>query len=57
MDQMAVDVADIPDVRTGMTAILIGRCKEEEISVPMAAEASGSITNELLSQMGGGDGR
>ena len=52
MDQMAVDVTDIPGVRTGMTATLIGRDGEEEISAPEAAAGAESITNELLSRMG-----
>ena len=52
MDQMAVDVTDIPGVRVGMTATLIGRDGEEEITAPTLAGSAGSISNELLSRLG-----
>lgn len=52
MDQVAVDVTDIPDVKVGMTATLIGKNGDEEITAPMLAEDAESITNELLSRMG-----
>lgn len=52
MDQLAVDVTDIPDVKVGITATLIGKDDDEEISAPMIADNSESITNELLSRMG-----
>ena len=52
MDQLAVDVTDIPDVKVGITATLIGKDGDEEISAPMIADNSESITNELLSRMG-----
>jgi len=52
MDQLAVDVTDIPDVKVGITATLIGKDGKEEISAPMVADSSESITNELLSRMG-----
>lgn len=52
MDQLAVDVTDIDDVKVGMTATLIGRDGNEEIISPMVADASESISNELLSRMG-----
>lgn len=52
MDQLAVDVTEIPHVKVGMTATLIGKDGKEEISAPMVAENAESITNELLSGMG-----
>lgn len=52
MDQLAVDVTDIPDVKIGNIATLIGKDGDEEITAPMVAENSESITNELLSRMG-----
>ncbi len=52
MDQMSVDVTDIPGVRVGDAVTLIGRDGEEELTAPEVAAASGSITNELLSRMG-----
>lgn len=52
MDQLAVDVTDIPNVKVGIIATLIGKDGNEEISAPMIADNSESITNELLSRMG-----
>lgn len=52
MDQLAVDVTDVPNVKRGMTATLIGRDGNEEVTAPMVAQSSGSITNELLCRMG-----
>ncbi len=53
MDQLAVDVTDIPNVEVGMTATLIGKDGREEITAPTVAGNSDSIANELLSRMGG----
>jgi len=52
MDQLAVDVTDIPNISVGDTATLIGRDGNEELTAPVVANGSGSITNELLSRMG-----
>ena len=52
MDQLAVNVTDIPDVKVGITATLIGKDGNEEISAAMIADNSESITNELLSRIG-----
>ena len=52
MDQLAVDVTDIPDIKVGMTATLIGKDGKEEIHAPMVADNSESIANELLCRMG-----
>lgn len=52
MDQLTVDVTDIPDVKAGMLATLIGKDGEEEITASMVADRSGSIANELLCRMG-----
>lgn len=52
MDQMAVDVTDIPNVKVGMTVTLIGKDGDKEITAPMVADNAISITNELLSRMG-----
>lgn len=52
MDQLAIDVTDIPEVKLGATATLIGKDGNEEITAPMVADNSESITNELLSRMG-----
>lgn len=53
MDQTIVDVSDIPEVRAGDTAVVIGRSGAEEITACDLAEQSGTITNEILSRLGG----
>lgn len=52
MDQLAVDVTDIPDVKVGIIATLIGKDGKEMITAPMVADNSESIANELLCRMG-----
>ena len=52
MDQTMVDVTDIPNVRAGETAVLIGSSENETISVYDLAEADGTISNEILSGLG-----
>ena len=52
MDQMAVDVTDVTDVQVGSIVTLVGKDGNEELSTPMVADFSGSISNELLSRMG-----
>ncbi len=52
MDQLVVDVTDIPDVEVGMIATLIGKDGEEEIIASMVAENADSISNEFLCRMG-----
>ncbi len=52
MDQMAVDVTEIPEAKVGMTVTLIGTDGEEEMTAPLLAENAESISNELLSRMG-----
>ena len=51
MDQLAVDITDVPDAAVGDTAVLIGT-KEEGATAPETAGEAGSISNELLSRMG-----
>ncbi len=53
MDQLAVDVTGISDVRRGDMVTLIGTDGGERISAEEVAAASGTITNELLSRLGG----
>lgn len=53
MDQMIVDVTDVREVSVGDAATLIGQDGEKEISAPETAGRALSITNELLSRMGG----
>ena len=52
MDQMTVDVSDIPQVLPGAVAVIIGQSGEEAITVGDWAEQTGTITNEILSRMG-----
>lgn len=52
MDQTIVDITDIPDVKSGDVAVVIGRDGDEEITACDLAEQAGTITNEILSRMG-----
>ena len=52
MDMTMVDVTDLPDVRVGDEAVLIGRQGEEEISADEVAELQGTISYEILSRIG-----
>lgn len=52
MDQMLVDVTDIPQARPGEEAVLIGQSGQEEIPAAVFASRAGTITNEVLSRMG-----
>lgn len=53
MDQTLVDVTDVPEVLPGDTAVLIGTSGVQEISACDLAEQSGTISNEILSRLGG----
>ena len=52
MDQMMVDVSGIPEVSQGDTAVLLGRMGSEQITAADWADRCGTISNEILSQMG-----
>lgn len=52
MDQLLADVTDIPEVKPGDIATLIGDDGQESISAADLADACGTITNELLSCLG-----
>ena len=52
MDQMLVDVTDIPDAAAGDTAVLIGTSGSRKITACDLAEQTGTITNEILSRLG-----
>jgi alanine racemase len=47
MDQMMVDVTDIPGVGYGDTVTLIGTDGEEKITIEEIAEAAGSFNYEF----------
>ena len=53
MDQLLVDVSGAPDVSAGDVATLIGRDGTEMIPAEELAERCGTITNEILSRLGG----
>ena len=48
MDQTIVDVSDIPNVKAGDTAVVIGSCGTLEITAGQIAEQCGTITHEIL---------
>lgn len=48
MDQMMVDVTQIPDVQPGDEVVLVGKCGSEEITVEAIAEAAGSFNYEFV---------
>lgn len=52
MDQLLIDVTDIPEAKPGDIATLIGADGKEEILAVNVAKNAGSITNELLSRLG-----
>jgi alanine racemase len=52
MDQMVVDVTDVPGVALGEKVILIGSQGSDEITVGELARKGGSITHEVVSQLG-----
>ncbi len=51
MDQLIVDVTNIPDIERGDIVTLIGKDGSEEIAVEQVAFSAGTITNELLSRL------
>lgn len=53
MDQLLVDVTDLPEVEAGDVVTLIGRDGGERIFAEWVAEQCGTITNELFSRLGG----
>jgi alanine racemase len=52
MDMTMVDVTDLPEVRLGDEAVLIGRQGGEEITADEVAEAQGTISYEVLCRIG-----
>lgn len=52
MDQMLVDITDIPKAVPGSEAVLIGNSGEEEITAEMYAEWGNTIANEIVSRLG-----
>ena len=52
MDQMMVDVTDIPQIKAGDEAVLIGRSGKLEIRAEDLAQWAGTISNEIVSRLG-----
>lgn len=52
MDQMMIDITNIPKVSEGDIAILIGKSGNAEITAYDIAEQTDTITNEILSRLG-----
>lgn len=57
MDQMLVDVTNIPDVESGDIATILGKSGTYEITAYDLSEEAVTITNEILSRMGSRLGR
>ena len=52
MDQMMVDVTDIPDVEEGDRVILMGRDGKDEITAEELADLCGTISYEIICTLG-----
>lgn len=50
MDQVVLDVTDLPIVQVGEIAVFIGRQEEEEITASEVAERAGTISYEILTR-------
>ena len=52
MDQIVVDVTDVPGVKLGQEVVLLGRQGNDEVTVGEVARRIGGITHEVVSQLG-----
>lgn len=52
MDQLAVDVTDIPEAHTGETVTLIGSDGENRVTAEEWAQKTETLSNEILSRLG-----
>ncbi|MBO5041150.1 MAG: serine racemase VanT catalytic subunit [Clostridia bacterium] len=52
MDQLMIDVTDIPEASVGAIATVIGRDGDEIITAEEVAYQAGTITNEIFSRLG-----
>lgn len=52
MDQLMVDVTDIPEAEVGNIVTVIGRDGDEAITAEELSAKAGTITNELFSRLG-----
>lgn len=49
MDQLLLDVTEVPGVQPGDEVVFIGKSKEKEIKAETMAREAGTISNEILS--------
>lgn len=52
MDQLLIDVSNIPDVTAGDEVVFIGKSGKREISADSLADTADTISNEILSRLG-----
>ena len=52
MDQLTLDVTDVPEILPGDGAVFIGRSGKYRLTAEDMAEKAGTITNEILSRLG-----
>ena len=52
MDQLVLDVTDLPPVTAGMEAVFIGRQGSDEITVTELAREAGTILHEVVTRLG-----
>ena len=52
MDQLLLDVTEVPKVCPGDEVVFIGRSREQKIRAEEMAKEAGTISNEILSRMG-----
>ncbi|MGE4353838.1 MAG: serine racemase VanT catalytic subunit [Oscillospiraceae bacterium] len=52
MDQILIDISNIPNVKAGDAAVIIGQSGDEKITACDLAEQTGTISNEILSRLG-----
>jgi serine/alanine racemase len=52
MDQMLVDISNVPNVKSGDIAVIIGQSGNEKITACDLSEQAGTIANEILSRLG-----
>lgn len=52
MDQLLIDVSEIPEISPGDEAVLIGKCGNMQITAGEFADMAGTISNEILSRLG-----
>ena len=52
MDQLTLDVTDVPEILPDDEAVFIGKSGRFRLTAEDMAEKAGTITNEILSRLG-----